>query len=307
MDDVKEFMACLSPAQREQVAALPAAKDEIARLLDQARAAWPEVVVAPGELARYLAERFPRPGEVEPMRALQNWHAADLVLACGCVSADAAAIAGFMRTYLPVIRATLRKLQLGAALAEDVEQTILRRLLVADDHGPCLLQRYSGLGRLSAWLRVVSSRIGRRMLEQEKMLVPTGDERLLDALAEPGKQLELAAAKGAYRAAFKQAFRRALGALEPRDALMLRQRYVDGLGLAQMGAIHRVHHTTIHRRLEALRAALFERTRLHLQEELGIGSADCESVMRMIQSTFEITLHTFLRVDALEPGGDPSC
>ena len=56
--------------------------------------------------------------------------------------------------------------------------------------------------------------------------------------------------KTLYRGEFREAFQHALASLSVRDRNMLRQHYVDGLAMEQLGAMYQVHRITIVRRMK---------------------------------------------------------
>ena len=85
--------------------------------------------------------------------------------------------------------------------------------------------------------------------------------------------------------------------LDDKELTLLRQRYVDGLKVEQIGAIHRVHHSTASRWLERIRDALLERTLQHLRAALALSPDECKSAIRMIQSDFDLTLRRFFGGD----------
>ena len=65
--------------------------------------------------------------------------------------------------------------------------------------------------------------------------------------------------------------------------------------LERIAAIYRVHHATIHRRLEKVREGLLVLTKAHLERALSVSSDECASIIRLIQSDFDLTLQTFFR------------
>jgi RNA polymerase sigma-70 factor (ECF subfamily) len=266
--------------------------DQLAAAIQAAREAWPDLAVEPTLWSRYLGARLPRSADLA--RTLPRLRVEELYLCCACASGEPGAVAAFQARYLPVVDAALRKLRLGQGLHEEVRQQLAVRLLVPDGGSPPMIANYAGTGRLESWLRVVAARTGRKTLEREKRVVLSEDDWLEKELLERQGDAELTHIKGAYRQAFRDAFRHAIGALGPREITLLRQRFVDGLTLEEIGAVYRVHHSTVHRWLEKARLSLLDRTMAGLAERLEISRRDCSTIMRLIQSDIDLTLPTLL-------------
>jgi RNA polymerase sigma-70 factor (ECF subfamily) len=298
----QQLARLLLDAVAEPVRSTLAQVPELAQILQgmegEVVEAWPDLELPWERFGPYLAARVPYSGNVE--RGLRNLCVADLYLCCACVQGERAAIAGFHQQFVPLIRGTLRKLRLGDGLVEDLEQTLIQQLIVGEDGEP-MIKNYGGLGRLAAWLRVVTARTARRTLQREKKLVSVDDETFADRVVEHDANPDLAQAKGAYRKVFKEVFKQAMTTLSPRDASLLRYRFGDGLSLKEIGAIYRVHHATAHRWLQQVRETLSQRALEMLRERLALGEADCASIIRLIQSDFDMTLGTFFGRDPADP------
>ncbi len=290
-DLAREFLSLVDPELGLRLADITGFPTLLAELVAAARDAWPDLPDLTAELLLgYLAERVPRGAQLE--RAVRSWRTPELYLCCACIEGDDQALAAFDRLHWRAVRQTLAGLSIGA-LAEEVEQQLRQRLFVADGDRAPLLAGYAGLGKLDGWLRVVTARLGRRALEHDKRHALVGDDFLAERVMGHDQGAELLRAKPAYRKAFAGAFRQAMTELEPRQVNMLKLRFADGLGLEKIGAIYRVHHTTIHRQLRALRDRLAVRTRELLMAKLEIGEDDCKSIIRLIQSDFGVTLQSF--------------
>jgi RNA polymerase sigma-70 factor (ECF subfamily) len=106
---------------------------------------------------------------------------------------------------------------------------------------------------------------------------------------------ELAHLKQTYTLKFRDAFERALGTLSERERNILRLEYLDGLSGEQIGALYGVHKATITRWRQASRAALFDETRRIFEREHDMPASEFASVMRLIQSQFDLSLTRMLR------------
>jgi RNA polymerase sigma-70 factor, ECF subfamily len=272
--------------------------DQLGAAMARAREAWPMVSLDGDLWCRYLAARLPPAPELE--RVLPSLHLDDLYLCCACAAGDAPALALFEERLRPAAGGVLRRLRLGQALHDEVLQKLTIRLLVAEQETPPVITRYSGIGTLSSWLRVVTSRMALKELAREKHLVASDDQRLAEELIQHSSGADLLHAKPLYLEAFREAFRGAMQSLGPREMNLLRQRFVDDLGLEEIGRIYRVHHTTVHRWLEKTRALLLQRTYEALAERLQIPRQECSTIIRMLQSDMDFTLHSFLGRKSLD-------
>ena len=253
---------------------------ELDRALDEAftraRAAWPDVVVDEDRFAHQLARVLGDGGE------LADLELADLYLAFGCAEHDAAALAALDRTLLAALRGPIRRLGLADTSIDEVLQLVREELLVAAS--PKILS-YSGRGSLAGWLRAVAVRKGLRLIRQ----TPKHDTLEPDhgtMTADP----ELAYMKKHYGEAFQRGFATALAQLQPKDRLLLKQRFRHRMGVEALGVHYGVHAGTISRWVQSARDALATLTRTAMMAELGFGAADLSSILRLIHSQLDVTL-----------------
>jgi RNA polymerase sigma-70 factor (ECF subfamily) len=97
-----------------------------------------------------------------------------------------------------------------------------------------------------------------------------------------------------YRAAFQAAFKEAIKDLSPRERTLLRQRFAFGLSAEEIGTIYRVSRMTAHRWLERARTRLLAGTRKRLKQRLAVDGTEFESIMRLIQSRLDVSIHSAL-------------
>jgi RNA polymerase sigma-70 factor (ECF subfamily) len=121
------------------------------------------------------------------------------------------------------------------------------------------------------------------------------DEEFLDRLLPTAGETspDLKAAKRRYRRAFMEAFKHALTGLPPKEVTLLRCRFDDGMSLEQIGEIYRVHRSTVHRWIDKARQTLIAGTRARLREQLEISESQCDSILRLINTTYDMTLRSF--------------
>jgi RNA polymerase sigma-70 factor (ECF subfamily) len=261
----------------------------IAGEVADARAAWPAIAIAADGFFAYLAERVADGDEPGAL------HVADLYLACGCAHGDAAAIAAFDAHCLAVVDRALARLGLDAAMIDEVKQRLRRALLVPERGAPRIVS-FAGRGALRSWVRVLAVHEAWGMLRTARGplgRVDAAEDRLVD-LASAGATPELEYLKRMYRQDFERAFRAAIQALSARERTLLRQHFLDGVGINELAALYRVHRATIGRWLEHAREAVLATTRRHLMESLDVPRAEIESILRLVLSQVELNLRPLL-------------
>lgn len=261
--------------------------DTMTELVRTARAAWPEVDLAPEVFAPYLRSRLPDAAESE--LAWSQLQTNDLYLACACARGDPHAIAAFERHCLGALDATLRKVAgVTPDVIDDVKQQLRRSLLVADARPPGILE-FSGRGELRRWLRVIAVREALGILQRSRREVPSEQDSLEKALL-PALDLEKQYLKKLYQKEFTQAVAKALGALSVHDQLLLRQAFVDGLSIDEIGRLYRVHRATAARWLSRAQVALSRQTRVILMQKLAVNPAELHSILRLLRSGLDLSL-----------------
>ncbi|MCC6748898.1 MAG: sigma-70 family RNA polymerase sigma factor [Deltaproteobacteria bacterium] len=285
------FLAALRPPLREQFEATPALEARLTQGLAACRAAWTTFSVEPDRFLPYLAERIDDGTLAE--EALDPSRLEELYLACACAQGDSQAIASLEARFLTGLGPPLRRLALSDAAIEEATQALREQLFVAHGEERPLVASYSGRGSLGAWVRVIAIRTALKLLRRGQREIPV-EEEVLQALPLPEEDPELGLLKRFYRSEFKEAFAEALASLPPRELVVLQQHYLDGLTTYQLGELYRVHQTTVARWLTKARDTLLAQTRETLMQRLRVGDEECESILRLITSHFEITLQFFL-------------
>lgn len=254
------------------------------------RAAFPTVTLDDAVFAAFLEERA---------CDLQHARIEDLWVACAACRGDPAAriaaVAVIETHHFPNVDAALRKMGLAPALAEDVKQGLRKLLFVGSEDTPPRIAEYRGTGDLRAWLRVTAMRAALKLLRKDTRET-SADDAILEARAEVDDP-ELAYMKAAYRASFRAAFQEALESLHPKERTLLKQQIVDGLGIDELGALYQVHRATAARWVASAREKLLGRTRRTFMLRARITSDECESIMRLVKSQLDVSLHRRLTTE----------
>jgi RNA polymerase sigma-70 factor (ECF subfamily) len=263
----------------------------LAEIVDHARAAWPTVDLATEHFIAHLADRLPDAADLES--ALRAMHTADLYLACACLRGDAGAVAAFDAHCLSVVDRALARLGIDGDAVNEVKQRLRRSLLVADDGQP-RIAGFAGRGDLRSWLRVLAIHEALAIARRAQRDIAADEDRLVD-LACVGASPELEYFKRVYRREFEIAFREAVHSLSDRDRILVRQHFLDGVSVNDIGRLYRVHRATAGRWLDRARDALLAATRDRLMARLDVPPAELESILRLVLSQLEISLRPLFR------------
>jgi len=248
----------------------------------RARAAWPGIEVDREAFAAFLDGRVE---EADLERAKTD----DLWVACACAAGAVSAITAVESRYFPDVDAALGKMGLPSDKVAEVKQGLRKLLFVGEDGVPPRIAEYRGTGDLRAWLRVTAMRAALKLLRKHGRETAS-DDAILEARSSEDDP-ELAYMKAAYRQAFREAFQESLESLHPKERTLLKQQIVDGLGIDELGALYQIHRATAARWLSSAREKLLTRTRRTFMLRARITSDECESIMRLVRSQLDVSLH----------------
>jgi RNA polymerase sigma-70 factor, ECF subfamily len=285
---VRPFVDAAPEAMRAKLEAVPDLARRLWNLIDQGRAAWPELTVEPKALIAFVARQLEP--EQDPDEVLDVLRPGDLYLACGCAAGDSAAIAAFDRNYMREVDIALARMRIGPPRSNDVKQLVRQRLFVGPPGQPGKIAEYAGRGDLRRWVRAVAVRTCLNDLRKGKHEILTDDDQLIAQQAIPGDDPEIEYMKRTYADQFRAAFGEALGNLGAREQTLLRYHHVDGLNIDEIGAIYRVHRVTAFRWLEKAKDQLVKATLDTLRARLKLTPTELDSVLRMIRSQVHLSL-----------------
>lgn len=224
-------------------------------------------------------------------------HLEDVRLARRCADGDAEALAELDRRYRGEFAGALSRLQLTASEIDDVTQAVRERLFV---HGR--IRDYAGRGSLAGFLRAVIVRAGIDHRRARRPVAGLDDEPLVDALAATDDP-EVEALRRRFIGPFRAAFREAVRALPPDERNALRLNAVEGLNIAQIGALYGVHRATVARWIAHAREAISGRTRRRLEEQLGLSKRDLDSLLYLCSSRLELGWSDLASVTSVKTEG----
>lgn len=290
---VIEFLARLPEKLRADVG--PDLETALEALFANARRAWPNVEVSRAGVYAYVAEKIDEAApsfETSSFEAMiERIHTNDLYLAFACLSGSPEALSAFDEHCAADVAAVLRRNGRGLLTVDDVHQMLREHLFVA----PAKIRNYTGRSSLRAWCRVVVTRLVLNAVTRGPRELPAAedDAALLDDVADDAG-LELGHMKTLYASELRVVFPLAFGRLSVQERLVLRQRYLDGLTNDEIGTLHGVHRATVKRQLARAREVLATSIRELLKARLRVTDTELESILRLIQSEFYITMQRFL-------------
>jgi RNA polymerase sigma-70 factor (ECF subfamily) len=282
------FLPHIEGAVRQKLSTVGELGDQLVTLWSEARASCPEIEISAADFLRFVALRL----DTSSFHGLHLLRVEDLYLLCAYVKGVPAATPAFEARYLGQVTATLRRLRVDPDLLEEIKQALRHRLLLDRSIDPDHKQ-YMGAGSLAAWMCVWAVReVGHR--RERRGRDTTFDEHTLTDLPAREEDQELAYLKQLYRREFKDAFQEALETLTPRDRNVLRYNVLKGLNIEQIGAIYRVHRATVARWIAHARELLLQRTRELLSRRVRVSNDELESILRLIESQMDVSLHRCL-------------
>jgi RNA polymerase sigma-70 factor (ECF subfamily) len=286
------FLAELLQEDRDRSSSDSRLEEILASFLEQGTEAWPTIEIAPEKFVRHLAHAAMAANADNPLEVLPKLRSSDLYLACACALGQDVAIASFEEEIFPKIIPAVRSLGASDSVVDETCQQLREFLFVAGGEGrPAGIANYAGLGQLRSWVRSIAVRTAMKLLGKSAKVA--GDEALA-SIPDDGQDVEIELLKREYGQQFREALQAQLAELTERQRNLLKQHYLDGLSIDQVGKLYKVHRATAARWISAAREALFDGTRARLIENLQLDPCEFESVVRLVRSQLDLSLHRFL-------------
>ncbi|WNG34925.1 RNA polymerase subunit sigma-70 [Archangium violaceum] len=288
-EQTESFLSRAPHALVPALRALPGLDEALARLVREAREAWPEVSMDEGAFLAHVAERLPSTGEAREV--LESLRAEDFFLAFACVRGEARALEALDAHVLSQVGMWLPREQ--PALVDELRQLLRQRLLVPAEGAPPKLASYSGRGPLGQWVRAVALRlhIDRQRAAPREMPIEEAPVALAERL---GADPELAFIRERHQEDFRVAFRAALGRLEARERNLLRLHHVHGLSMDAVSATYQAPRSTVARWIARARERLLALTREELTVRLGLTPNELDSLLRLVRSQLDVSLRQLM-------------
>lgn len=284
------FLSGAPPKFVQSLRALPQLEDSLSLLLDQAHQAHPPLQFAPEAFLRHLAERLPPTGDAAAVFATVR--AGDLLLAFACCQGDTAAFTMLDEQILSRVSEWFPK-EDSAVIAE-VRQRLRQRLLLAEGSSPPKIATFTGRGTLAQWTRAIATRLLIDLQREATGSLPL-EEAPAAAEAMAGSDPEFSFIRARYQEEFRQAFQAALNGLTPKERNLLRLHHVDNLSVDSVGTMYQTSRSTAARWISQARERLLELTRAALAERLQSNTEELDSLLGLLRSNLEVSLHTLLK------------
>lgn len=247
------------------------------------RSRWPGV-----SLAREDFEAYARRLGVEE---IYPPHAAELYLALACARSDAQAHAFFDAEYASSARQGVARIRADDEFIAEIVQDLRHKLFIGS---PPRIEKYTGRGPLSAWLRVVAGRaaLDRARSELRRQPAEGAAPELLAALE---SSLDSKLDRARYVTAFQTALQNAVLALEPRERNVLRLHYLRGVNIDGIGRAYRVHRATVARWLVRIQKQIAESVRRELRQNgRMLEDGEFRELIHLLQSRLDVALTSWL-------------
>ncbi|MBA2538383.1 MAG: sigma-70 family RNA polymerase sigma factor [Deltaproteobacteria bacterium] len=270
----------------------------LAELLDEAHKSYPALEIDDRDLILQIAKRAPAAGDLA--NYLQHCHAGDLAVASQAARGSQGAIAELERAHRNTIEAACRRFAGPGQTADDLKQILRAKLFVAEKDKTPKISDYAGQGFLDNWLRVTAVRVFLDLTKRkDRTRESSAEDDDILALPNPN-DLQLDVVKAEYRTAVTAAMHEGAQALEPGDRHLLRQHFVAGLSIDQLGAVLGIHRATAARRISRAREQLVAETRKQLAAKLKLADSEVDEVMGLVMSRLDVSIAKLLATKVSE-------
>jgi len=263
----------------------------LAQLCDEAHKSYPALEIDDRDLITQIAKRAPA-GDLA--NYLQHCHAGDLAVATQAARGSQPAISELERAHKNTLEAACRRFAGPGQTADDLKQILRAKLFVAEPGKTPKISDYAGQGFLDNWLRVTAVRVFLDLTKRkDRTRESSAEDDDILALPNPG-DLQLDVVKAEYRAAVTQAMHEGARALEPGDRHLLRQHFVAGLSIDQLGSVLGIHRATAARRISRAREQLVAETRKQLGLKLKLPDTELDEVLGLVMSRLDVSIAKLL-------------
>lgn len=251
---------------------------------------WSSFSLSPDVFFPYVASRIPLEKSLHNLSTALDWEGS--FIACACYHRNYIAMTLFEKLYLSPLLLRIRGKEHLTSEMDDIKQTLWERFFHAEPPKEPKISQFAGLGDLQSWVRTAAYREVMGMLRKQKK--ETWVEDVLWNLPNEQDNQEVQYLKVLYRTKFKEVMQECLQGLSPKERNILRYYYVEGWTAEKIGTLYQTHRTTVSRWLEKIQSKLLEQTKSLLVQELELSTTNVESLLVLIQSQLDVSLHRFL-------------
>ncbi len=262
--------------------------DEEARLrgiLRRCRATWSDLEFDARVYVEALAKRVA--DHADPVTEAEARAVEDLYLGVACGTGAPGAVSAFARAHEPGLRAIHGRFSAGVSF-DDFRQTLYEKLFTGER---ARIRSYAARGSLQAWVKIVAT----RLLSDLRVPAETDYDTVLVSTIMPPDDFANTLVKQQLRPAVKLAIQQSMQALSARQRVLLRERFIHGLSLAELARLHRVHRVTVSKQLAKARAAVRSTLQERLADTLGSDAGQIDSILRLCVSQLDVRFEELLR------------
>jgi RNA polymerase sigma-70 factor len=242
--------------------------------------AWPDVDLDPNRFRAFLQARS------QGVANGSNIRATDLFLAGACLDGNANAQRHLEELCRNAFRFARTRVKVTAD-EDEVVNTLLTQLLVAEPGNSPKLNLYEGRSRLRRWLEVIAGHHLLKLSRGDRFGEPLY-EVMLAGIPSSGTR-EWKEMNKEFRTAFKEALATALKNLGFRDRYLLQLR-LDGLRIESIAQLFHVTRFTVMRWLDRASVAVEHAVRRELSDSLGLGSGEIDTLVRSVLSQVDSSI-----------------
>jgi RNA polymerase sigma-70 factor, ECF subfamily len=294
------FLPHAQPALRDELASnVPMAMTlhtQLEEAWQQGKTAWPSLSLPVPLFVQHLAERTRQAASwADLSTALRSLSVSGLYLACACVHSIGDGLQRFDQAVIQRIPAFLSSMRVTNSFAEDVQQEVRRKLLVAVDDSPPGIAAYSGRGELANWVRAAAVRTALSMRRNKNEQNERDDGSIADRMAEYSADPVMESMKRQYGPVFKRVMQQIISGLSAESRTLLRMYYVDGVPTTQLGVLFGLNQSSMSRKLIGIRGDLFQSAKRQLKAELRLSDTAFEEISALVQSQLDLSLSRILK------------
>lgn len=250
---------------------------------------WPTTWIDQEVFLQFLRQRIK--SEIEMTALCLD----DLYLACACAHSVPLALQAFEEHVFSKIHSTVARSLKSTAAVDDLCQELRKRILVASDGKSARICEYAGTGRLIFWVRTIAMRMMVDQNRKKGALCLVSDQDLIVRALEPSTDPEATYRSYENNKYLKQAIMLAISKLSNEQHNLIRFHFIEGLNYARIARILGVHRSTVMRDLHQIQAQIRLDTLSYMQQHLKLRPAECESLMRAVDSQLGISLLRVLK------------
>lgn len=274
----------VSPQARPSLQSMNDLQDQLAGMVSQAVATWPDVELTPLDFAQHVA------AHLQPDVRPSSLDASGLFLAAACARGQPKALQALNRILVAMAQRVLPSVHPSPAFHDEVLQTVRVKLLVGSESSAPRIASYAGTGPLEGWLRVV---VGRTALDLHRARRPKVPEVMVNESTLPADvitDIELDFIRREHREDFRAAFHAALDSLTDEERALLRLHVINAMGIDRLAVVLQVGRSTAARRLAAMRGKIRKQTQRFLAQRLQMSPSELNSLVRAMQSQVELSM-----------------